>query len=348
MKILIASILPADDIRSWSGTCNAIRKQLSKNHDVKVCYSGYAHRAQKQLAKYSYIYNKIAGKRLNVYFSGSIAKLYGQALQMDEAQFQPDLILCLGSGTELYDYTPKAKTFLVADACFGLLKDNYLNYSNLSKKAIIESLDVEKRSIDKFDTIFPTSQWAQSGFKKSYPFINTKTINLGSNIESSGYSQLDLPKDSTKIRLLTIGTDYKRKGVDKAEKLEQMLGCHLEIIGIDNKLDKAKKSELNKLINHYAKAHFFVLFPKADCTPIVINEANSFGTPVIAFATGGIGNMIKNGVNGHLVNTIEEAKSVIQSYTDSNTKYNALRTSTYAYYEENLSYEVFEKKLLAE
>ena len=346
MKILIASILPIDDIKSWSGICNAVYTQLSENHEVKICYSSYAHKAQKQLAKYSYIYNKITGKRLNVYFSGSVAKLYGKALKHKEESFQPDLILCLGSGTEVFDYTPKTKTYLVADACFSLLKNEYASYSNLTDKATKEAEEVEKMSIAKFDTVFATSDWAKDGFLKGYPTLNCKIINFGSNIPSHGLSQLDLPKRVTNIRLLTVGIDYKRKGIDKAEDLQRLLDCHLEIIGIDKKLDKAKKSDLKKLMYFYASAHFFVLFPTADCTPIVINEANSFGLPVIAFNVGGIGSMIINGVNGHLVKDLAEAKEVILKYSNSNSEYNALRTSSYKYYKENLSYSVFEQKLL--
>jgi glycosyltransferase involved in cell wall biosynthesis len=346
MRILIASILPVEDIKSWSGICNAIHKQLSQNHQVKICYSSYAHKAQQQLAKYSYIFNKITGKRLNVYFSGSVAKLYGKALKQEEESFQPDLILCLGSGTEIFDYTPKTKTYLVADACFNLLQNDYVNYSSLTNKAINESENVEHVSIAKFDTVFTTSEWAKRGFEAKYPTLNCKTINFGSNLESNGLSQLDLPKKSTDIKLLTVGLDYIRKGIDKTEDLQRLLDCKLDIVGIDNKLDKVKKIELNKLINLYASAHFFVLFPTADCTPIVINEANSFGLPVIAFNTGGISSMISNGVNGYLVKDLAEAKEIILRYSNSNSEYNALRASTYKYYTENLSYPIFEQKLL--
>ncbi|PCJ67574.1 MAG: hypothetical protein COA58_00115 [Bacteroidetes bacterium] len=348
MKILLASILPIDDLASWSGTCNAIFQQLSKKHEVQICYSNYAHKAQKQLAKYSYLYNKITGKRLNVYFSKSVSKIYGTALQQSEDTFRPDLILCLGSGTELFDYSPKTKSYLVADACFNLLKDNYSAYSKLTHKAIEESKEVEQVSIVKFDRVFATSQWAKDGFLKNHPSIRCATINLGSNLRESKFTELVIPTKKQELKLLSIGTDYKRKGIDKTEALTRNLGCTIDIIGIEKKLDKTKSDHLKELVSYYQNAHFFVLFPKADCTPIVINEANSFGLPVITFDVGGIGSMIANGQNGYLVKDIDEAQTIIEQMVANPEEYSALRKSTYDYYTQNLSYSIFEQKLLEE
>jgi glycosyltransferase involved in cell wall biosynthesis len=348
MKILIASILPVDDITSWSGTCNAIYQQLTKNHEVKICYSPFAHSAQKRLAKYSYLYNKITSKRLNVYFSRSIAKVYGAKLANNVDSFSPDLILCLGSGTEMYSYTPHTKTVLVADASFNLLQDQYPNYSNLNKAAILESQEVEAVSVAKFDTIFTTSSWAMDGFKSVYPTLNYKLINLGSNLAEEGYENNLFPSKKEDIKLLTIGTDYKRKGIAKAQELADNMSCQLIQIGTDTTIDKTKINDVKLLTSFYKKAHFFVLFPKADCTPIVINEANSFGLPVIAFPTGGITSMIENGVNGFLVQTIQEAEDIIQRFREDSSSYEKLRRSSYDYYISQMSYPIFEQKLLAE
>lgn len=346
MKILIASILPADKASSWSGTCKAIYEQLKKNNDVRICYSSLAHNAQKRLAKYSYLYNKLSGKRLNVYFSKSIAKIYATKLANTEADFSPDLILCLGSGTELYAYQPTAKAYLIADASFSLLQNKYTNYSKLNGAATKESREVEATALLKFDTIFTTSQWALDGFRGNYPKLNYELINLGSNISEEGYIQLPLPRKKEEIKLLTIGTDYHRKGIDKAEILAKEMRCSLTVIGIEKKLDKNKQADRSTLVAHYKSAHFFVLFPTADCTPIVINEANSFGLPVIAFGTGGIATMVCNGENGYLVNTLQEAEEKIRALSQNPELYKSLRLSTYRYYTEHLSYSVMEKKLL--
>jgi glycosyltransferase involved in cell wall biosynthesis len=348
VKILIASILPVDDITSWSGTCNAIYQQLTKNNEVKICYSPFAHSAQKRLAKYSYLYNKITGKRLNVYFSRSIAKVYATKLANDVEIFTPDLILCLGSGTEIYAYTPYTKTVLVADASFNLLQDEYPNYTNLNKSAILESQEVEAASLAKFHTIFTTSSWAMDGFKSVYPRLNYKLINLGSNLAEGGYEKNLFPSKKEDIKLLTIGTDYKRKGIAKAQELADNMLCQLIQIGTYITIDKTKIKDVNLLTSFYKNAHFFVLFPKADCTPIVINEANSFGLPVIAYPVGGIPTMIKHGTNGYIVNDLIEAKAQIEYAIANPNIYKALRKSTFQYYNDNLSWDIFEQKLLAE
>jgi glycosyltransferase involved in cell wall biosynthesis len=348
MKILIASILPVDDITSWSGICNATYQQLSKNHEVKICYSPFAHSAQKRLAKYSYLYNKITSKRLNVYFSRSIAKIYATKLANDVEIFTPDLILCLGSGTEIYAYTPYTKTVLVADASFNLLQDEYPNYTNLNKAAIRESREVEAISLAKFDTIFTTSVWAMHGFKSAYPSLHYKPINFGSNIGDPILSLTPMCTNNNKIRLLIVGKEFHRKGIPQAKELQINLKCHLDIVGIDYVLNKKDPTDLQKLKQLYSDAHFLILFPTADCTPIVINEANSVGTPAIVFPVGGIPTIIKHGTNGYIVNDLIEAKAQIEYAIANPNIYRALRKSTFQYYNDNLSWDIFEQKLLAE
>jgi glycosyltransferase involved in cell wall biosynthesis len=43
-----------------------------------------------------------------------------------------------------------------------------------------------------------------------------------------------------------------------------------------------------------------VLPTKADCTPIVFNEASSSALPVMTTDTGGVASVVHEGVNGHL------------------------------------------------
>src|SRR5690606_32344829 len=60
---------------------------------------------------------------------------------------------------------------------------------------------------------------------------------------------------------------------------------HIVNIGF---LDKRKQDQEAKLIDYYKRSHFLILPSKADCTPVVFSEANSFALPVITSKTGGI------------------------------------------------------------
>ncbi|MEN8696733.1 MAG: glycosyltransferase [Bacteroidia bacterium] len=344
MRVLLASILPVTDTKSWSGTCKSIYEQIAKNNHVDVCYSPSAHYLQKKLAAFSHYFYKLKGKRINVYFNKYVAYLYGLSFSRKLKRIDPELIVCLGSGTELLYVDSKVSSVLIADACFDLLHNSYEVYSNLIPNAIKQAYNIEKKSLSHFDKIIYTSTWAQDAAKSAYPDLKTYTINLGSNIGNYSSVIVNNKKINANLNLLTVGTDYKRKGIDKAEKLAKKLKCKLTIIGIDLLLDKTKPDERQQLITKYKKADFFVLFPTADCTPIVINEANSFGLPVITFGVGGIPDMISAGKNGHIVENLNEAVDIISSYRNNPAAYNALRMKTRTYYDKHLSWEVFREK----
>ena len=346
MKILLASILPVQDSHSWSGICKSIYIQLSKRHQLSICYSESVHSHQKILARISYYMNRLIRKRLNIYFSQYIAKRYARVLEKQIILTQPDLLIVLGSGSELYAYKPSCTAYLIADATFSLLQDNYTNYTNLFESSAATAKKVERQSLKNFNSVFYTSKWAQNNALKTYPKMKTTTINFGSNLGDSNFVVTPISRDVTKLRLLIVGKDFYRKGISQAVKLQNYLDCHLDIIGIDHILDKNKPSDLQKLKQLYSDAHFLILFPTADCTPIVINEANSVGTPAIVYPVGGIPDMIEHGVNGYIVNDLLEARTRIEQAIADPDMYLTLRRTTFQYYTENLSWDIFEQKLI--
>lgn len=349
LKILIASILPVKKEVYWSGINAAIHRQLSVNHTVETSYSPRAHRIQRFLSTLSNFRFKLFGHRSNVYFNSIVSQIYAKQLAQDEKTFNPDLILVLGSGTELYAYKPRTTTYLVADANFYLLNNTYTNYSNLSESAETAARKVEQKSLANFDTIFFTSEWALLNTADHYPELTPKLkrINFGSNLRSEGLEEKETPHSEENTQLLTVGLDYYRKGIDRATRLRTLLNAKLTVIGIDVKLNKENKSELDNLTDHYKAAHFFVLLSRADCTPIVINEANSVGLPVIVSNVGGMSSIVSEGINGFVVKTEEEAATILKKYIANPTEYTALRKSTYEYYTKNLTWTKFEDTLMA-
>lgn len=284
-----------------------------------------------------------------MYFNSLVSRIYGIKLLLKIKLFRPDLLIVLGSGTELYGTTARCTVFLVADANFHLLQNAYPPYTSLSRCGIKMAQLVEKTSLAKFDCVLYSSEWALSSTAMHYPSLQKKLhiINLGSNLPIEGLHTISLPTQLDEIRLLTIGLEYNRKGIDRSQKIAHQLGCQLQVIGTNSKVNKENPLEMAQLIQSYQNAHFFILLPRADCTPIVINEANSFGLPVIAARVGGIASMIKEGVNGHLVDTEDEAIRIIEKYSANIESYQLLRKSTFKYYSQHLSWNVFEKKLIS-
>ncbi len=350
LKILLASILPIQKQSSWSGINIRIYQQLSKNHTIYTCYSPLAYKTQKTWSLFSHYRHKLFGVRNNVYFNKLVSIIYVRALKKSIKKYKPDLLLVLGSGSELYAYKPHCPSYLVADANFYLLKDNYKVYTALSNYGVRESKNVEYKSLENYTRIFYSSDWTLLSTASHYPHYKDKLrrINFSSNLLQQELVQLSLPKTLEKIKLLSVGTDYHRKGMDLSQQLAEKLGCNLLVIGTSLKLSKENKEEVSKLIDFYKSSHFLIQLSRADCTPIVINEANSFGLPVITTNVGGISSQINNGVNGYMVKNVKEAHQKIKEICSDPKAYLKLRRTSFKHYVQNLSWDKFEDTIIAE
>ena len=97
-----------------------------------------------------------------------------------------------------------------------------------------------------------------------------------------------------------------------------------------------------------AESHFLVLPSRADCVPVVIAEANSFGIPVVTSDVGGIPSVVRNGVNGStfpLENFVEQACNFILQSMGNFTIYSQLAISSFEQYKDRLNWQVAGKKV---
>lgn len=121
------------------------------------------------------------------------------------------------------------------------------------------------------------------------------------------------------VRLLFIAKEWERKGGDVAVAalgylLAKGVSAQLTVIGSSSAearahpqvevipyLDKNDPKDARTLTDRLARAHVFLLPTRADCTPMVIAEANAHGCPVLVTRTGGIGSLMEDGRNGEMM-----------------------------------------------
>jgi glycosyltransferase involved in cell wall biosynthesis len=80
---------------------------------------------------------------------------------------------------------------------------------------------------------------------------------------------------------------------------------------------------------------------RADCSPIVCCEAAAYGLPVVATATGGIPNLIEDGVSGYIVpegSRGDDYARVIRGALDHPTRVAELARNARRRYEERLNW----------
>jgi glycosyltransferase involved in cell wall biosynthesis len=120
-----------------------------------------------------------------------------------------------------------------------------------------------------------------------------------------------------------------------------MVGCtppaeikhdKLTVIPFLNKNIPEQRRQLDEL---FLKSNFFILPTRADCSPIVLCEANAFGLPVLTTDICGIPTIISNGKNGYRLPLAaagdDYANIIVENFSDSTHYKNLVRSSREEY-----------------
>jgi glycosyltransferase involved in cell wall biosynthesis len=165
-----------------------------------------------------------------------------------------------------------------------------------------------------------STRWAAQSAIDHYAADERKVrvIPFGANLEHIPARErvLARKKNADCCRLLFVGVDWEKKGAPIAleavvalEKLGvptklTVCGCippkkvyhpNMEVIPFLNKNDDKQRQKLEML---YMQSDFFILPTRNECFGIVFCEASAFGLPSIGTQTGGVSEVILDGVNG--------------------------------------------------
>lgn len=169
------------------------------------------------------------------------------------------------------------------------------------------------------------------------------------------------------VRLLFIGKDWNRKGGEIALEASQLLrekgiDATLDIVGSDPIsaqgknwvrvhpfIDKNAPQEREKFHQLLEQSHFLILPTRADCTPMVIAEANAFGVPALVTSVGGIPSLVKHGESGFLLDLKADASeyaSIIQYCHLNPQYYSQLSRGAIEIYERKLNWNAWARSVV--
>jgi glycosyltransferase involved in cell wall biosynthesis len=372
MKIAYVSIHDSTNIRSYSGTGYFIPKSLAyKGADVH--YIGnlktkpYIPEKINELF-YWYIHKKIYWRNRQP----RVIKNYARQINKQLKKINPDVIVSF-SGPAVAMLETDKPIVLWPDAVFGDIVDYYPEFTNMAQKTIRNGNKMEQSALDRCSHIIYSSDWAANGAMKHYNISKKKisVIPYGANIETTWDAETVEQKIQSKsydhCNLLFVGVDWYRKGGSHAVKVAESLHnkglkTELNILGStpDTK-DKlpdyvnvhgfvSKETEDGKKLIHklISNAHFLILPTRADCSPIVFAEFNSYGIPCLTTKVGGIPTLIKDGVNGKLFSldaTPDDYAEYILSLFKDYNQYKTLARNSYQEYKNRLNWEVSSKKM---
>ncbi|MDX2482400.1 MAG: glycosyltransferase family 4 protein [Pseudodonghicola sp.] len=169
------------------------------------------------------------------------------------------------------------------------------------------------------------------------------------------------------LRLLWVGNDWTRKGGQIALDTLSVLrdagqATTLSLVGDVPQhltlppgaerlgyLDKNRPQDAARLDQLFAEAHLFVLPTRADCTPMVVAEANANATPVLITQTGGIGSLMVEGQNGQMMSMEagpQDWADAIRTLTGDPDRYGALCLSSFEHAQTRLTWEAWGRDVI--
>jgi glycosyltransferase involved in cell wall biosynthesis len=371
MNISYVTTYDAHDIQQWSGTGYYIAKALEQQN-AQLDYAGNLNTPVTNYLKFKKrIYGKL-GKR---FLTERVPWLVRSNAIQAEAKINPaaDIIFSPSTLPISLIETKKPKVFYT-DATFAGMLDFYPYLTNVCAESIAHGNALEQAAFDSCDLAIYSSGWAAQSAIDNYK-VNPekiKVVPFGANIicnrKANDIEQIIMARDEKTCHLFFLGVEWDRKGGDMALQVTKLLNqiglpTILHIAGIReipveilpsyvqnhgflNKNTDEGTQELNGLFN---KSHFLIMPTKADCTPVVYAEANSFGLPCLSTNVGGTATLIHDNVNGKLFalsDAAEKYAAYIENCFTNRAEYQELCRSSFNEYETRLNWQTAGKSIM--
>jgi glycosyltransferase involved in cell wall biosynthesis len=316
------------------------------------------------------IINKISQlffhKKYNFAYNLRNSKKIGKELTQRLGRDQFDIIFAPYGSRQIAFLETSIPIISIADATFQNLIDYYPDFSNLLWFSQREGNLIEQRAISKSSHLIYPSEWAANSAIRDYGASPDKVhiIHIGPCLDWIPPAAVERPNKKRAWNLLFVGRDWRRKGgglaVAAMDHLAQSgLEAQLTIVGCQPPkvrsnirvfpyLNKNRTEDARVLEKLYGEADFLILPTRADCSSVVVSEANAFGVPVMATQTGGLPSLIREGVNGYLLPLSaqgEDYARVISSVMGNEKTYNKLRQTSRQEYEKRLSWGAWSRKV---
>jgi len=254
-----------------------------------------------------------------------------------------------------------------SDATFAAIVDFYPVYTNVSSETLRNGNALEAAALQRSRLVIYSSDWAAESAIRDYGIDRERVfvVPFGANVDGD-FNEEDAERAIASrleqiCRLLFVGVEWERKGgpraVEIAAKLnESGLPTELDVVGpwprgveapsFVNRVgfvDKSSHEGRATMRRLLARSHFLLLPAKADCSPVVLNEAAAHALPALATDVGGIPSIVRDGVNGKLFARdagAAEYSAYIHDVVSSPDRYRRLALSSLDEYHRRLNWRV--------
>lgn len=370
MKIAFITTYDSSNIQGFSGSGYYILQTLKQQGFLIKNIGNLKKNINVFIKVKDLTYRKLLNKNYMMNREPKILKSYAYQVERRLQRINPDIVFSPGNIPISYLNTDKP-LIIWTDATFAGMIDFYPEFSNLCKESLNIGMKIEQMVLSKCKLAIFSSQWAAKSAIDNYD-VNPQKIKIvpfGANINCDRTKEKIIKnvknKNFSVCKLLFIGVNWYRKGGDMAIKVTKILnhygiktelhivGCFppyntpnfVKLHGFISKNTKYGMEYINKL---FTESHFLILPSKADCVPVVLAEASSFGLPSLVTNVGGISTAIKTNINGKLFQLEDKPEKYCDYIIDlmsSKKRYQLLALSSFKEYINRLNWKSAGEKI---
>jgi glycosyltransferase involved in cell wall biosynthesis len=372
MRIGFVSIYDVTDARAWSGIPSQILKEL-RAQGIEVEIISPLSQTIKFLLTPSKLIAKAKGEKRSFDHLPFVLRSYARQIESHIRRHPVDVIFST-STIPITLLECKAPIIVWTDAVFHLMFDYYGGpFTNMSKDAVDQGKWQEETALERCAIAAYSSTWAMETAKQLTDAAKVRLLPFGSSVPVR-HAASDIAASAKRKRetrknqceLLFVGVDWERKGGETAVKTAQLLnesgiatrlkvvGCrpqaiyppYVEFAGF---IDKNGAEGQERIAAMFREADFFILPTKSEAAGVVFSEASSFGLPSLAYATGGVPDYVRNGVNGECLpagSPASEFAERIKNWLSDAAQYEALAVRAFGEYEERLNWRKSVERLI--
>lgn len=322
MRIGFLTTWSVDDPAAWSGVVRPMYAALASRADVvPMRVPPTRHHVVDRAA------TRVLGHRGHGYLPGhGLATSRSSAAAVVEAVSAGgvDVVLSVAASAPLAYADVGVPVVEVGDATFRLLTGYYPLFTGLHASARWQGEVLGRRSARRSTAFLLTSDWAAASLTDDYGVdpSRIRVAPFGPSITSTTLPTG--PRPGAPLRLLFVGSDWERKGGDRAVEVvatlrRQGVACELTVVGAGpdvpagvTRLGHVERDRMGEL---YA-SHDVLLEPaRANAGGVTLTDATASGLPVVATNTGGVPSIVDDGVTGILVDPRRPVPEAVAAVT---------------------------------
>ncbi len=308
MRIAFLSPWRVDDPAGWSGVVRPMYESLAAVTDVVpvVVPEGRHHLVDRAAAR-------AFGSLGRSYLPGhaiATSRKRSRAVSRSLRSLEADAVLSVAASTE-HAYSHLAVPVVeVGDTTFGLVTNYYPLFSGLPAVARWQGELLARRTARRASGFVVSSRWAATSLCEDYGVArdHVRLAPFGPAVVA-GHPPAG-PEARRRLRLLFVGSDWVRKGGDAAlgvlaELHARGVDVELTVVGPERHLPAGVRSlgrvPRERMGEVYATHDVLLETATANAGGVTLTDATASGLPVVATRTGGVPDIVDDGVTGILV-----------------------------------------------